>query len=62
MPALVVQGLDDRLTPPGGSVILARALPRVRLLMIPGAGHNLPLEMPERFADLVLAFVAGVEL
>jgi 3-oxoadipate enol-lactonase len=62
IPALVLQGLDDRLTPPGGSVILARALPRARLLMLPGAGHNLPLEAPALFVATVLAFVAGVEL
>lgn len=56
-PVLVLQGLADRLTPPGGSVLLHRALPAgARLEMIEGAGHNLPVEMPERVADLVLAF------
>ena len=54
-PVLVLQGLADRLTPPGGSVLLHRALPAgARLEMIEGAGHNLPLEMPERVAELVL--------
>jgi pimeloyl-ACP methyl ester carboxylesterase len=61
-PALVIQGLDDALTPPGGSVILSRALGRSRLLMVPGAGHNLPLEMPGFFGAVVLAFLAGVDL
>jgi 3-oxoadipate enol-lactonase len=61
-PALVLQGLDDVLTPPGGSVILARGLPRSRLVMIPGAGHNLPIEMPALFTGSVLAFLAGLEL
>jgi 3-oxoadipate enol-lactonase len=61
-PVLVLQGLEDRLTPPGGSVILARGLPRARLVMLAGAGHNLPVEMPELFATTVLAFLAGVEL
>jgi pimeloyl-ACP methyl ester carboxylesterase len=61
-PTLVLQGLEDRLTPPGGSVILARGLPRARLVMLPGAGHNLPLEMPELFTTTVLGFLAGVEL
>jgi len=56
-PVLVVQGLADRLTPPGGSVLLHRALPAgARLEMIEGAGHNLPIEMPERIAALVLRF------
>ena len=48
---LVLQGLDDRMTPPGGSVLLHRALPAGnRLEMIEGAGHNLPLEAPEAVA------------
>jgi 3-oxoadipate enol-lactonase len=56
-PVLVLQGLADRLTPPGGSVLLHRALPSTaRLEMIEGAGHNLPIEMPERVAELVLDF------
>jgi 3-oxoadipate enol-lactonase len=62
VPALVIQGLDDRLTPPGGSVILARHLPRARLLMLEGAGHNLPIEMPALFVTTVAAFLAGLDL
>lgn len=61
-PVLVVQGLADRLTPPGGSVLLHRALPSgSRLEMIEGAGHNLPIEMPERMAALVLDFARGIQ-
>lgn len=57
VPVLVLQGLDDRLTPPGGSVLLQRALgPGARLEMIEAAGHNLPAEQPARTAELVLAF------
>ncbi|MFN2426914.1 MAG: alpha/beta fold hydrolase [Candidatus Binatia bacterium] len=56
-PVLVVQGLADRLTPPGGSVLLQRALPpNSRLEMIEGAGHNLPIERPRLMADKILAF------
>lgn len=61
-PVLVVQGLADRLTPPGGSVLLHRALPSGnRLEMIEGAGHNLPIEMPERMAALLLDFARGLQ-
>jgi pimeloyl-ACP methyl ester carboxylesterase len=56
IPTLVVQGLADRLTPPGGSVILQRAIPRSRLAMVEGAGHNLPIEQPEQFAKLIIEF------
>jgi pimeloyl-ACP methyl ester carboxylesterase len=61
-PTLILQGLDDQMTPPGGAVILARGIPHSRLLMLPGAGHNLPLEMPALLATAALAFLAGVEI
>jgi 3-oxoadipate enol-lactonase len=60
-PTLILQGLDDQLTPPGGAVKMSRALPRARLLMIAGAGHNLPIERPDVFHNSVLAFTAGVD-
>jgi 3-oxoadipate enol-lactonase len=60
-PTLILQGLNDQLTPPGGSVKLSRALPHARLLMVADAGHNLPIERPAVFRNSVLAFVAGVD-
>lgn len=62
VPVLILQGLADQLTPPGGSVKMRRVLPRARLLMVSGAGHNLPLEQPELFRSALLAFTAGVDL
>jgi 3-oxoadipate enol-lactonase len=61
-PTLILQGLADEMTPPGGSVILSRGIPRSRLIMVPDAGHNLPLEMPTLFTTAVLAFLAGREV
>jgi 3-oxoadipate enol-lactonase len=61
VPVLIVQGLDDLLTPPGGSVLMQRALPQARLLMVEEAGHNVPLEQPALFHAAVLAFAAGVD-
>lgn len=60
-PTLILQGLDDRLAPPGGSVKMKRALPRARLLMFANAGHSLPLEQPELFRHTVMAFTGGVD-
>ncbi len=60
-PTLILQGLDDQLTPPGGSVKMSRGLPHARLLMVPGAGHNLPIERPDIFHNSVIAFAAGVD-
>lgn len=59
-PTLVLQGLADQMTPPGGSVILSRGIPRSRLLMVPDAGHNLPIEMPALFTTAIIAFLAGL--
>jgi len=61
VPTLILQGLDDQLTPPGGSVKMSRALPGARLLMLPGTGHNLPLEQPTFFTAAVLGFTAAVD-
>jgi len=61
VPVLLLQGLDDQLTPPGGGVKMSRAFPYARLLMVEDAGHNLPIEQPELFRSAVLAFTAGVD-
>jgi 3-oxoadipate enol-lactonase len=55
-PVLVMQGLADRMTSPGGSVLLSRAIPSSELRMVEGVGHNLHVEMGERFVDVVLEF------
>ncbi len=61
-PTLILQGTDDLLTPPGGSMLMSRHLPRNRLLMIHGAGHNLPIEQPLVFENCLLAFTAALDL
>jgi 3-oxoadipate enol-lactonase len=61
-PTLILQGVDDALTPPGGSVLMSRGIPRSRLLLIPDCGHVVPVEKPDLFTQTLLAFLAGVEL
>jgi len=61
-PILILQGLQDQLTPPGGAVKMSRALPHARLLMIDGSGHSVPIEQPDVFHTAVLAFTAGADL
>jgi 3-oxoadipate enol-lactonase len=61
VPVLILQGLADQLTPPGGSVKMHRALPASRLLMFADTGHNLPLERSACFAAAVLGFTGGVD-
>jgi 3-oxoadipate enol-lactonase len=61
VPTLILQGLEDGLTPPGGAVKMNRALPHSRLLFLPDCGHFVPDEKPEIFTNTVLAFLAGVD-
>jgi 3-oxoadipate enol-lactonase len=61
-PTLILQGLEDTLTPPGGSVKMSRVLPHARLLLIPDCGHVVPDEKPEVFTCTLLAFLAGIDL
>lgn len=53
VPTYVVSGSRDRVTPPRLSEALARDIPGARLVTIPGAGHQLPLEAPADVAELL---------
>jgi len=61
VPVLIMQGLADQLTPPGGSVKMHRALPAARLLMLPDTGHSLSIEQPAVFAAALLSFTGAVD-
>ena len=60
VPALVVVGEEDALTPPADSEALAAGIPNARLVRIPGAGHLTPLEAPERVNEALLSFLDDV--
>jgi pimeloyl-ACP methyl ester carboxylesterase len=55
VPTTVVVGSRDLLTPPRLGRALAAAIPGARLVEIPGAGHMLPYEEPDRLAEIILA-------
>jgi 3-oxoadipate enol-lactonase len=59
VPALVLAGADDILTPPAFSRALAKRLPRARLSVLPG-GHGFFLEHAELFNRTVLRFLKSV--
>jgi pimeloyl-ACP methyl ester carboxylesterase len=57
VPALVVVGEHDRVTPPAAAVALAGALPQGRLAIIQGAGHIPMLERPQQLNQELRGFV-----
>ncbi|MEU3446545.1 alpha/beta hydrolase [Streptomyces thermolilacinus] len=66
VPAVVVAGTADRLTPPVHARALADALPRcVGLDVLAGVGHMTPVEAPEavtsRLRELTAAYLRGAD-
>ncbi len=59
-PTLILQGLEDALTPPGGSVIMSRRIPGSRLFMLESCGHGIPTERPDEFHAEVESFLEDV--
>ena len=57
VPTLVLVGSQDTQTPPGGSVIISRAIPGAELHIIEGYGHTLYREAPDTVVDLVTSFL-----
>jgi pimeloyl-ACP methyl ester carboxylesterase len=58
---LVVQGLDDKVAPPGNGRALAREPSgHVRLVEVPNAGHALPVEQPAAVVDAILAWLTDI--
>lgn len=61
VPALVVCGDHDHVTPPALSRELMHLIPGARFEPIEGSGHISNLEKPEAFNTLVGAFIRGVD-
>ncbi|KMS89873.1 alpha/beta fold hydrolase [Prauserella rugosa] len=53
VPALVLVGQQDGLTPPDAARAMVDALPDARLVEIPNAGHLTPLEAPDAVATAI---------
>jgi pimeloyl-ACP methyl ester carboxylesterase len=58
VPALVIVGEEDVLTPPSEAEQLAELLPIAQLVRIPGAGHLTPLEQPARVNEELMVFLS----
>ncbi|MEU8656951.1 alpha/beta fold hydrolase [Actinoplanes philippinensis] len=57
LPAAVLVGSRDRLTPPACAESIATALPGAELTVVPGAGHMLPLERPAEVSAALVTLV-----
>ena len=58
IPALVVVGDRDVLTPPADSEEMAAAIP-AKLVTVPGAGHLAPMERPKAVAGALAEFFSA---
>ena len=56
-PTLVLAGEHDPYCPPRASEMIATAIPSAQLIVIPGAGHCLHWELPEKTNTLILEFI-----
>ncbi len=57
VPALLVSGAEDAITPPACLEAAEAIIPQAKLLIVPAAGHLTPLEQPAVFNAAVLEFL-----
>jgi 3-oxoadipate enol-lactonase len=61
VPVLILQGLQDTMCPPGGSVIMHRQIRQSQLVMLDECGHSLYWDQPVAWRRHLLNFLDGVE-
>jgi pimeloyl-ACP methyl ester carboxylesterase len=59
VPALVIVGSEDELTPTSDAELMQNHIPRSRLVVLPEAGHLSSLEAPDGFTLAVADFLAS---
>lgn len=57
VPVLILVGENDRATPPFLANEMRSLIPYSQLVIIPDAGHHLPLESPQRMTDEIITFI-----
>jgi pimeloyl-ACP methyl ester carboxylesterase len=58
VPTLLVVGAEDQITPPACLEAAEAVIPNAKLLIVPAAGHLVPLEAPEVFNRALGEFLA----
>jgi len=61
VPALVLCGSEDAITPPEEMEKFSRQMPKTEYHTIPGAGHMAPLEKPEFVNNLIQEFLSETD-
>lgn len=56
-PTLIITGTEDILTPPENSPIIVKRILKANLVEIPGGGHGLMYQEPDKFSQIVLDFL-----
>lgn len=59
-PLLLAPGRHDVLLPVANALVVAELVPSARLVVMEDAAHFVPYQQPERFAELVLDFLADI--
>ena len=60
IPALVVVGESDAITPPQGAEAMAKKVPGAKYELVRGAGHMSPMEQPDQVNRALLAFLRTI--
>jgi pimeloyl-ACP methyl ester carboxylesterase len=60
LPALVICGSEDQMTPVKYSIYLAKQMPAATLQIVKGAGHMVHLEQPEIVASHTSHFLKNI--
>jgi pimeloyl-ACP methyl ester carboxylesterase len=60
VPTLVVTGANDTTVPPNRQRMLVESIPEARQVIIPEAGHAVPVDQAERFNRELLAFLGKI--
>jgi pimeloyl-ACP methyl ester carboxylesterase len=61
VPALILVGAHDAITPPAAAEKMHAALPKSWLVTIENSGHMTPMEQPERVTELIGKFVDEIK-
>jgi len=60
VPVAIVQSEHDEFIKPDHAEYLARSIPGSELILLPGVSHFAPLQRPEQFNSVMLAFLGRV--